>query len=229
MIDEKTMEKVRKLLVLSEGTSEHESAAAMMRARAILAQHGMDVADVPAAERKSQMVERTFDATSDKWERNLAGVLSDHFGCAVFFTSYEHSATFTYIGRPEDAATCVYAHSNLRQQMRRLANAAWNETGRYISTVSRPKWTNDYKLGAVQRINILLKEGKRTEESGITAIVVQRNALAKEFMREKYNTRTARSRPTFTSSSAKTMGYEDGAKLRIQDAQTGKEYAALNG
>ena len=142
-VPQSTLQRVRKLLALSESTNEAESAAAMAAARRLMAQHEITIEEVNSLPGdKPEMAKRNVEnGHNDLWEHMLAAAIAENFGCYNYYTGWRGSkkATHHYAGRAADADMCVYAHINLAEQMRRMANRAWTTKALGRTRVSRGK------------------------------------------------------------------------------------------
>lgn len=82
----KVVDKIQKLLALSESSNEHEAKASMLKAQELLARHKLSLKEVQEykisdiKERRSKI---TF--TRAKWKAQLAGLIADNFGCYHYF------------------------------------------------------------------------------------------------------------------------------------------------
>ena len=68
MDHERIIEKVRKLLALSQSDNEHEAAAAAAKAQALLSEYNLSMSDVPAEETCSMRATRVKARTRQRLE-----------------------------------------------------------------------------------------------------------------------------------------------------------------
>ena len=100
MTRDQALAKIRKCLALGKSANEHEAAAAMRQAHALMREHGLDGDDVDlAAIREAGTLARSPAIAA--WDATLAQTVADAFGCCVFFSTYsEISRSGLLAGRP---------------------------------------------------------------------------------------------------------------------------------
>lgn len=87
-MDNKIIEKIQKLLSLSESSNEHEAEVAMLKAQEFLAKYKLSIKEVKEYKGyNSKIQEKATDITftKAKWKAQLAGAISDNFGCYHYF------------------------------------------------------------------------------------------------------------------------------------------------
>lgn len=110
-MDTKIVEKIQKLLALSESSNEHEAELSMLKAQEMLAKHKLSIKEVREFRSfnsaiKENITKITF--TKAKWKASLAKVIANNFGCYHYFkTRRTHKIVF--FGREEDVLVCNIA------------------------------------------------------------------------------------------------------------------------
>lgn len=103
-------EKIRKLLSLAQSSNEHEAKAALLKARALMAEHKISEAEVMDAEKNvvTVRINRIFSEKNDGWVAVLANVIGDYHCCKSAFNGSPWSDAITpcFIGFEEDANVC---------------------------------------------------------------------------------------------------------------------------
>ncbi|MBO4913766.1 MAG: DUF2786 domain-containing protein [Oscillospiraceae bacterium] len=82
---DKVREKIKKLLALGESPNENEAREALLRARALMAQHKLcaeDVEDEPLV--ISETVEVFCSPEKDAWAVELSAIIAEHYCCGSF-------------------------------------------------------------------------------------------------------------------------------------------------
>lgn len=106
------VEKVRKLLALSESSNENEAKAAMLKAKEIMAKYMIDEAD--AREAATEGVEarhtgQTFTVAKNFWKYYLAQAVAHNFRCEVACYRAKGRSTreIALLGHPSDIDVCA--------------------------------------------------------------------------------------------------------------------------
>ena len=116
------IDKVRKLLNLSESGNEHEAAAAAAKAQALLAEYNLQMSDIPQDGRGCTA---TTSATKtrinlEEWAFILAHRTSKAFSCDYYHTSRGRTV---FVGVGADAEVCAWTFSYLYRALLRMASA----------------------------------------------------------------------------------------------------------
>lgn len=110
MVDDKLIERVKKLLALATSSNPHEAAAALAKAQALMAEHNISIGKLAASELGDAKVDSKSSVGSPKdYEVHLCSAIASAFGCRLLSTkgdSWVYKATggrggwtsFTFIG-----------------------------------------------------------------------------------------------------------------------------------
>lgn len=97
---EKVIEKIRKLLAMTEenGASENEAIIAALKAQKLMAEYNLTVADVADEhEGKSEIIEAAVDAgTKYKWKYGLVNIIAVNFCCKVYIVNKSNVVFYGY-------------------------------------------------------------------------------------------------------------------------------------
>lgn len=108
---EKVIEKIRKLLAMTEenGASENEAIIAALKTQKLMTEYNLTVADVADEhQEKSEIVEVPVDAgTKYKWKYRLANIIAVNFCCKVFVVG-KSSVVFYGYKNHADVASEVF-------------------------------------------------------------------------------------------------------------------------
>lgn len=114
------LEKIKKCLALAASSNEHEAAAAMRQARALMEKHGIDDADVLAAGASEEQAAASVQRTPPNWESMPANYVSRGFGCKLVFSSCgSRTACWKFIGVGAAPEIASYAFAVLHRQLKR--------------------------------------------------------------------------------------------------------------
>jgi len=83
---DKMLDKIKKCLALGKSSNEHEAAAALRQAKALMEKHGVSDLDMAAAEASERRARAGATRTPANWETALASRISDAFGCRILFS-----------------------------------------------------------------------------------------------------------------------------------------------
>jgi hypothetical protein len=118
--DNKILEKIKKLLALSESPNEHEAASALAKAQALMAEHDVSSMHIQLADMVSGSVRsRTSARRPRDWEMALFRIITLAFGCELAWSNGEDKALGEYkiIGAKHRVAMAEYAASTLGRRL----------------------------------------------------------------------------------------------------------------
>jgi hypothetical protein len=175
------IEKIRKLLSLSTSDNEHEAAAAVAKAQALLSKYNLEMADIPNLESKSgKAAEKAKTRTRqrlERWAYNLARVTADAFDCDYYHSGDGHTV---FIGVGVDHDVCAWTYTYLYRTLLRMGSTYLRTKCRRLrSNRSKKMARESYLRGVVHTINQRLQEQK--EQTPITEtglVVVKKSAVA---------------------------------------------------
>jgi hypothetical protein len=210
------IEKIRKLLALSNSANEHEAALAAGHAQRLLSEHNLAMADIKAVNtpNTADKVDTSVSKTLPKWMRHLSAGVSSAFDCQAI----HHPATgkMTFIGVGADAQVAAYTFTYLDRTVRKLCSGYMKQqVCSTISNRSRELMRQSYYLGAVSTISARLGEQKASTPVTTGALVPLKEALIRQAMNEIGRIRTVRSRRSYIHSDAYFKGQDDGRQVGI--------------
>jgi hypothetical protein len=221
----KLIDKIQKLLALSESSNENEAQAAMLKAQQLLIKHKLSIREVKEfriynSEIKDKVSKITF--TKAKWKANLASLIANNFGCYYYFKT-KGTHTITFFGREEDVIVCnivlEYAVDCINSVVKKLRY-------QYIKNgYSTKGLENDYAIGFIKGMNMKFEEQKqKNKEWGLVLVkdsqVIEAYENKKKGFKGSVNTST-----TFQGySEVYYQGIDDGKSFSISDKVTGEEY-----
>lgn len=115
MIDRATINKIRKLLALAKGSTEHEAAAALAKAREMMDAHGVNDAHIAMAEIEESTARASRTQKPPRWESYLCQAVRRALAVEVFITA---CGDRTYVGRAPSAEIAAYAFAVLFRRLK---------------------------------------------------------------------------------------------------------------
>ena len=165
MTNEAILDKIRKLLKLSEGAnavgSIHEATAAAARAQALLFEHKLDMADVPIGSDDPEPIKQHEVGYQERgsritrWRLSLLSTVVAHNFCRIAWRNLDN-ATCNVIGRESDVQTVRYLFAFLAVEIDRLCLADLKI--RRLDKGSAKTWANNFRHGAVEAVGAKLRE-----------------------------------------------------------------------
>lgn len=107
--------KIRKCLALAKSANEHEAAAALAKARALMDEHGVSMDDIAMAEIGEARVKGSATQRPPLWETALCMTVRHALGCKVVISADLHRI---YIGPGPAPEIASYAFAVLYRQLR---------------------------------------------------------------------------------------------------------------
>jgi len=122
MTRERVIERVRKLLALSNSSNEHEAALAAAHAQRLLAEHNLAISELEMREEGAGEAELYVAKTVPKWLSSLFAVVANAFDCMAILATTVNAGRLRFIGVGEDPAVAACTMQFLMQELRRLAS-----------------------------------------------------------------------------------------------------------
>lgn len=124
---EKIIEKIKKLLVMTEenGASENEAMIAALKAQKLMAEYNLNIADIETKDEHTTIVEESFDCgNGDKWKYRLANIIAGNFRCKTYFINKSH---IVFYGYKSDAKIALDVFKFLFNTGNKLADRCYYE------------------------------------------------------------------------------------------------------
>jgi uncharacterized protein DUF2786 len=183
MMNERILERIQKLLALTEarGATPEEAASAAAKAQSLLFEHNLSMASVERHDTDKGKTEQfantdfLMNATrfSVSWHRTLlGGIASANFCKAVF----GQGATAHIIGQTSNVEVVAYLYNYLSREIERLATEGLRREG---VLEHRRRWKVSFCYGAAMTIRQRLREQKErnsAQSAACTALVVVSDA-----------------------------------------------------
>lgn len=170
-MDNKIVEKIQKLLALSESSNEFEAQASMMKAQQLLVKHKMSLKEVKEFKTYNSAIKdkkSNISFTKAKWKAELANLIADNFGCYNYFRT-RRTNVITFFGREEDVLVCnivlEYAIDCISANVRRIKYEYIKEG------YSTKGLESDYALGFIKGLGEMFEEQKtKNQEWGLVLV-----------------------------------------------------------
>lgn len=224
MTRERVIERVRKLLALSNSSNEHEAALAAAHAQRLLAEHNLAISELEMREEGAGEAELTVARTVPKWLSSLFAVVAHAFDCMAIVASTADAGRLRFIGVGKDPAVAACTLQFLMQELRRLASRYLKQQAAdLLSPAIRRRMRDSYLLGGVQGVQQAMALQKAATPTTAGALVPVKEALIRQYSEQHLGPlRTQRRRRSSVLSSAFNQGKQDGAQLQTRRNEAGK-------
>lgn len=219
MTRERIIERVRKLLALSNSSNEHEAALAAAHAQRLLAEHNLAMSELEMQEEGAGEVELKVAKTVPKWLSSLFATVANAFDCFPIVTTNQEHSRLRFIGVGEDPGVAACTLQYLIKELRRLASGYLSslelrDAG--LSATDRQRIRTSYLLGGVHGVRQAMAAQKAQTPTTSKALVPVKDALIRQYREEHVGElRTRRSRSSTVVSEAFHQGRQDGASLQL--------------
>lgn len=220
MENQKVIDKIKKLLALSENNpSEQEAESAMLTAQRLMAEHGIVIDDVKqAVVGESEVISghTEFMARMPWWHRALVKVIAPNFKCDYTIHSLRKNGRLAgraarFFGHPEDVEICKTVYCYAVRQAGWLADVYAREYKRRSNVSSVNGIKNDFLNGFICGIRDKFKE--QIEKNGWGLIVVCDEAVRQACEKEVIGKIRGSSIRCAGSPAAKAAGYRKGKQF----------------
>lgn len=215
-MDVKIIEKIQKLLALSESSNENEAQLSLLKAQELLVKHKLSLKEVKEFKVYNSKIKEkksSISFTKAKWKANLGRLIADNFGCYMYFKT-RRTQTITFFGREEDVIVCTivleYAIDSINSKVKRL-RYQYSKGG-----YSTKGLESDYALGFISGLKEKFEEQKKkNQEWGLVLVKDPEVVEAHNNIEFKGRINTSTSFNGYTE--AYSEGKEDGESFSISD------------
>lgn len=209
-MDQKILDKIRKVLALAKSTYQEEAQAALLKAQELMVQHGLTMAEVQQDNIQDKQVVDTCisEKRRNTWyEKSLSAVIGENFRCH----SYVHLGQGIYfIGLKEDVEIAREIYFYALNTMLYLANE-------YVKTHRRGQVTDSWSIRGIKNdyisgfINGLQDKFKKQVENKDYSLILVKDALVVQAVNNKKLKKGRKNQHISAGSfSAFNAGYKDG-------------------
>lgn len=148
------IEKVKKLLALSESSNPNEAALAQARAAELMLKYSIDLSAIDTSDDQLQADEPVdifvFEADEGNkttWKGSLAGSIATFFNCKIFW----QGPSLMFVGRKSDNDSVKYLYKAIFNQIQELTEKFWIKEGIRSGTHGKT-WKQSFRLGCVNTL-----------------------------------------------------------------------------
>jgi hypothetical protein len=220
------IEKIRKLLKLSESPNEHEAVLAATKVRELLSTYNISLSDLSIEDlsRKFGIIEiLTLNSFNlEEWVCSLAFHVSRIFDCRAIMKGSD-SGQIAFVGIPSDAEVVVYVFEFLRRRLEEMSMGAVRTRREEIRGIDEETYRQTYLIGAVQRLReILVVKSlvfKKREQDECKSLVCYKKENLDQYFEEKYpHLETSQSGLIELDRESFYRGYEQAKVISIEQA-----------
>lgn len=218
-LESKIIEKIQKLLSLSESSNEHEAKLAMLKAQKLLTKYKLSLREVKEYKSYNSIIREkrsNISFRTAKWKAHLAKLIADNFGCYIYYkTRYSH--TITFFGREEDVVVCnivlEYAVDCIDNSIKKL-QYQYRRNGLSVRGLA-----NDYAIGFIEGLREQFDEQKKAnQEWGI--ILAKDKEVMEAYEQKEFEGSVDTSIKFKGHDEVYFKGHEDGQKFSITNKIT---------
>jgi hypothetical protein len=240
MKNDALLEKIRKLHAMAEdsGVTEAEALAFASKVQALLAEHGLSMADMPEAERDDPVEHQEFPMMySDPWRMSLFRAIEKLYFCYSFRSEFSVKGKFRtgrmVVGRPHNVASCRDMYDYLEKTTLRLAREYASENSGESNDSPRSLRLG-FERGCGERLAVRIREmfqeqtkpmsSPSVNSSNLPALYRTELQLCEDHAKEKFSLKfTKRAGSSFNHHSIAGAHAANSVSLRPQvGTQTGR-------
>ncbi|MBF0565960.1 MAG: DUF2786 domain-containing protein [Nitrospirae bacterium] len=219
------IEKVRKLLALSESSNEHEAALAAEKARELLESYDLSLSDVESV--PDAVMDKFYDLSRrsvPRWLYVLIDAVSEHFNCkAIYYRmDYENpTVRVRFIGTETDIEITEYVFTYLRRTVDDMTARQSTPEGH-----QGRRFKNSFRYGVAEGITLKLEQMRAAHERHMPEnlkarageLVVVKTAAVDDFIKNNLPPLRTTKSSFSISSTAYNLGVEKGRQVSINPA-----------
>ncbi len=225
-MDNAIIEKITKLLALSESPNENEAKAALLKAKEMMAAHKLEMSDIRNGEVKN-IVEKLSGIRSTKttapWAVNLSVIIAQNYCCIAYrkHAKYDRSVEVGFVGHEDDVAICSrvynYAYTFLFYRCAEICAAAKND---WYSLADARAIAKSYGFGFCAGLkNAFDAQKANNQEWGLVVVVPKdvRDYTDAKMPKRHYNVSAGKATAAIRAQQAKAWrdGHETGERFNV--------------
>lgn len=232
---QKILEKIKKLLSLSNSLNEHEAELAALRAREILARYNLSLSDTEINNDESLKSAIRLDIDfNEKWTAattTLAWAVSNATDCKWFmrynpktYRGDKAAYNIAFIGVGADVQVASYLFTYLYRTMSKLSYK-YLKQNKHLKDKRNARVS--YMRGMATTLNERLKKEKQEVPTNSQALVVIKEKLVKDLF-DSFHVRSSNKKTTLSDYDAYYTGKKDGNNIPINPAMgTHQSYSSV--
>ena len=153
--DNKIIDKIEKLIRLSNSDNENEARAAMLKAQELMAKYEIDREKISDGKEERTVVSFSSSPFRDDWVKDVGSVIAHNFRCRLIFVQGKYRGSggvfrLKFFGFEEDAEICInifnYAVKVVRKRFGTL-RAIYADAGREFGRNEKMNYTEGFCAG----------------------------------------------------------------------------------
>jgi hypothetical protein len=191
-VNERIVERLQKVLALMSSPMEGEAQAAAHKLEELLTLHNLSMADLEMkGGSKPDVLEDKHDLgkAAFTWKLNLAEGIAKYYYCHPIVNRY--AKTVRFVGRKDNVESLKMLYSWLIDQIKRISG---EERKIYMQKneehIDPLRWQVNFGIGAVSRLQEMLKEKTERDNQSVMALVVHHETEISDYMEKQYGYRT---------------------------------------
>ena len=220
------IERIRKLLRLSESANPHEAALAAQRVQQMLSEHNLTMESIgrDAETDKARQVNRKTRKELEKWAHALASHTANAFDCQYFHDPNTGDTSFVGVG--VDPEVCGWMYGYLYKTLLRLASEHMRGPARLLrSAKSKRAARNSFLFGAVDVINYRMYLQKKATPITSDALVPVKDAIVRAAMPDELKRGTIK--PDKSRLQDRLAGMLSAEHIPLSTPVTGEAYTSI--
>ena len=212
---EQVIEKIRKLLNLSQSSNENEAQSAMLMAQKLMAQYNIAMSQVEDAVEDHDVVEESADkkAHRTRWKRALARCVADNFKCDMYMKGNGSYAT-VFVGKKESLEICKAVYEAAVRFIDLNFAKWWNMEGKWQGWEELPlfrsiRMKDSYARGFIHNLKEKFEAQKVTADKEGWGLVLVKDADVTAHMQAMKFAGSISNSATAIDSTALRQGYKD--------------------
>ena len=226
------VEKIKKLLALSQSSNANEAALAASRAQELMVKYAIDEAALQPSERTNEPIESETVVSEynrlPTWHALLAYILAPSFFCRSFYGrgSKYSKACIYYVGRKSDRESLIATYNFLKAEIEKMAEIGWAKQPEEIR-VHGKRWKTSFYEGVCVTVKARLQTtmAQLVADNSNTAIVLADKQKAVDDFVSANHKLAKSSRSNTVDTSGYTAGVVAGHSLNL-GARASKQLTA---
>lgn len=220
MQDENILRKIKKCLRLAASSNEHEAAAAIRQAQALMAKHGFNQDDVAIGDITEAGAKAGALTRPSLWEWRLSGMIARAFRCKLIHSRHGQTAHWVFVGSGANPEVAGHAFAQLYRQLKRARQEYIDTHCRRVKATTKTKRADMFCRGWVSAVanQVNLHAGKNPDEALIdTYLEKTRGELGKLGTTDRHKGK----KPNLSDSKAFHHGRKTGQPAQLHHGVAG--------
>lgn len=221
-MENKLIERIQKLLALTESSNENESKLAMLKVQELLVKNKLSLKDVESYKKVNISIKEHISDISfrqGKWKAQLGQLIAENFGCYQYFRGVR-SKYIVFFGKEEDVIVCnivlEYAIDCIQSAVKKLR---YQYSRRGLSTKGLE---NDYALGFIVGLKQSFDKQKE-QNKGWGLVLVKDVQVVEAYENIEFSSGINTSAKFTGHEEVLRKGKQDGEEFSISDKIARKE------